>query len=254
MIARLIFLLCLCAQPALGMSAKSYIVTDMDGNVLAESYPDVQRPIASITKLMTTERNSALAPDELIMITAQDVHAGKMRSSPLRSGMLVPRSTLIELALVSSDNIAAIALGRSDSAQMYLPPNTRIVEASGLDAGNVSTARELSEIARTLYHSRLAGISVRPTVAFNKQTRRSTNPLLTKPGWDFFLSKTGFTNPAGGCLVVITKIAGQQVAVVILGARDTKQRWADLVELRKKLGDTDFYVPTKKLAWRKVRR
>lgn len=228
------------------ITAKSYIVTDMNGNIIKEQNSDVQRSIASITKLVTTERNSGLPQDELITILSEDVRAGRMRSSPLVAGMQVPRSALIQLALVSSDNIAAIALGRSDSPIRELPPNTKIVEASGLDAGNQSTARELADIARSMYNTNLAHESVQGTVHWAGRERRSTNPFIGQRGWEFFLSKTGYTNPAGGCLVVITMVQNRLVTIVLLGAKDTKRRWLDLIELRKELGDTEFYSPPAK--------
>ena len=240
------FLLLLALSPVLcsAMTAKSYIVVDNStGQVVASSNADEQRSIASITKLYTAERNAALAQDELITITAEDVRCGKMRSSPLRAGMQVSRAALMRLALVSSDNIAALALGRSDGPVVSRGPHTTIVEASGLDAGNRSTARELSEMARSLLGSNLALMSTQPNEMFNDHLRKSTNPFIDKPGWNFALSKTGFTNPAGGCLVVVTQIAGKLMTVVILGARDTHQRWRDLVEIRKQLGDSDFYEP-----------
>jgi D-alanyl-D-alanine carboxypeptidase len=190
----------------------------------------------------------------LITILDEDVKAGHMHSSPLKAGMQVQRGTLIELALISSDNIAAIALGRTEAPMPTLPPNTTIVEASGLNAGNRSTAREIATIARALYDTNLAATSVKQSVTYNARERHSTNPFIGKPGWTFFLSKTGFTNPAGGCLVVITQVRDQLLTIVILGAKDARQRWLDLVELRKELGDSDFYMPTTKVAKTKNKR
>jgi D-alanyl-D-alanine endopeptidase (penicillin-binding protein 7) len=238
----------LLAVPVLcsAMTAKSYIVMDMDGNVVTSLNPDSVRPIASITKIFTTNRNITLPQDELITILADDVHRGRMHSSPLRAGMAVSRETLMHLALVSSDNIAAIALGRSESPEMQLPANTTIVEASGLDAGNRSTARDLAIVARSLYETDLATITINSTATIGSITRHSTNPLLDKDGWNFYLSKTGFTNPAGGCLVVITKVHERVLTFVILGSAGVKQRWRDLIELRQELGDSDFFIPVQR--------
>ena len=225
------------------VTAKSYIVTDMSGNVIMEHAADDSRAIASITKLVTTENALHQATDEMITVTAEDIKNGRMRSSPLRAGVAYSRGTLVELALVSSDNVAAIALWRSSLAHV-IPPSTTIVEASGLNPENRSSARALAGYARSLYNTELAATSVKATTAVGKITRRSTNPLINKPGWQFFLSKTGFINESGGCLVVITMIKEQLRTIVILGAADTRQRWRDLATLRRELGDSDFSQPS----------
>lgn len=228
------------------MTARSYAVTDMSGNVIVSKDPDVSRPIASITKLITTSRNLGLPDDELITITEADVRNGRMRTTPLRVGQSYSRRVLIDLALVNSDNVAAIALGRTTPIPASVPKHTTYVEASGLDPDNRSTARELTEIARSLYSTELAVRSVQPYVSIGGTVRKNTNPLIGAPGWTFYLTKTGFINPSGGCLVVITKIKDQIVAVAILGSVDTRQRWRDLAEIREKLGDSGFMKPFSK--------
>jgi D-alanyl-D-alanine endopeptidase (penicillin-binding protein 7) len=152
---------------------------------------------------------------------------------------------LIELALVSSDNVAAIALGRMEDMTATTPPTIKVVEASGLNPENKATARGLAEYARKLYNTELAATSVKPFADAGSQApRKSTNPLINKRGWEFYLSKTGFINASGGCLVVITRIKDQLVTVVILGSKDTRQRWRDLAELRIEMGDKDFAALT----------
>jgi D-alanyl-D-alanine endopeptidase (penicillin-binding protein 7) len=237
--------LLLCSMHAqAAVSAKSYIVMDMSGTVMIEKNADEERSIASITKLITTERASAQAAEELITIEPGDVKEGRMRSSPLKIGVAYPRAMLIQLALVSSDNVAALALGRN-LPDGSAPPSIKVIESSGLDPENKSTARALANYARHLQNTDLAATSVLP-VTISGTPRHNTNPLLLKRGWEFFLSKTGFINQSGGCLVVITKIKDQLVAVVILGSRDTRQRWHDLAELRVRLGDTEFASPEKR--------
>lgn len=233
-------LLVLVAVNANALTAQSFIATDIQGNVLLEQNADDLRSIASITKLFVAEQAIKLDPNEQIVITKEDVKAGRMRSTPLRVGTAYTRSQLTELALVPSDNVAAIALGRST------PPETlhaTLVESSGLNSDNQSTARELASAARELYQTEIGVVSTRSTTEIGK--RHSTNPFLTKAGWNFFLSKTGFINKSGGCLVVVLEIKSQIVTIAILGSSGTKQRWQDLIEIRRMLGDTDFYVPIK---------
>lgn len=173
-----------------------------------------------------------------------------MRSTPLKVGGSYSRKDLTELALVSSDNVAALTLGRTLPDEVY--EHATIVESSGLDPRNKSTARQLALAAKELYQTEVAAVSTRPTTDVG--ARHSTNPLLTKAGWDFFLSKTGFIKDSGGCLVVIVNVKGKPVTIVVLGATSTKQRWLDLIELRQLLGDSDFYVPIKAKAVRQAKR
>jgi D-alanyl-D-alanine endopeptidase (penicillin-binding protein 7) len=221
----------------------------MNGKVLLERNADDVRPIASISKLVVAAHSAQLDPTELITITKGDVKAGHMKSTPLQIGHAYTRHQLEELALIPSDNVAAIALGRSvpDNVSLY----ATIVEPSGLNPLNTSSARQLAEMAKALYQTDIAELSTHPKAEIGD--RRSTNPLLTKEGWLFYLSKTGFINSSGGCLVVITEINNEVVTVVILGARNTHERWQDLIEIRRSLGDTGFYVPIKVKAVTKTR-
>jgi D-alanyl-D-alanine endopeptidase (penicillin-binding protein 7) len=248
-VKKLVVLIALCLVPLFGsaITAKSYIVTEMDGSVLLEKNPDEVRSIASITKLITTRSAAAYDQAELIEILPEDLKEGRMRSTPLRVGSSYTRGQLTELALVSSDNVAAIALGRTALPPFTLPPSTSIVEASGLDPKNTSSARDLAELARTLVDTDIARSSVHPMVTIGNQARRSTNPFLTKAGWVFHLSKTGFINEAGGCMVVIFETGGRLVTAVILGSSGVPARWRDLIELRRLLSkDETFEVPSRK--------
>lgn len=237
---RLLVLLALCwAGSSYAMTADAYLVEDLNGTVLMEKNADEVRSIASITKLFIAQASEKMDQNEQITITHEDLKAGHMRSTPLRVGQSYSRKDLTELALVSSDNVAAIALGRS------VPYNTTqlaiLVEASGLNPANRSTARQLADLAKELYNTELAATSTHKFAEIGN--RHSTNPLLEHDGWTFYLSKTGFINEAGGCLVTITEMQGRIVIAVVLGAANTRERWNDLIELRRHLGDTDFYVP-----------
>lgn len=246
--------LSLVLNPVSAMSAKSYIVTEMDGTVLLEQNADQVRSIASITKLFTVRTASTDDQTELIEIQKSDMVLGRMRSTPLRVGQSYTRAQLIELALISSDNVAAMALGRVDPAVSPLPMGTEIVEASGLDSQNRSTARSIAELARELVSLELARTSVQPSVTIGKAQRRSTNPLITKPGWVFHLSKTGFINASGGCLVVVFEAGGRLLTAVILGSRDVPERWRDLYELRRQLDSDQFAQPGKPIKVKRYKR
>ena len=229
------------------VTAKAYIVTDMNGHVLLEKNADVIRSMASITKLITAQSSAGSDQNELIVITSADVAAGRMRSSPLRVGESYTREQLTNLSLVSSDNVAAIALGRTLALPPgELPQGMKWVEGSGLDPANVATARELAEIARKLVDTDISRASVLATYSINDQIRRSTNPLIGKAGWSFDLSKTGFINQAGGCVVsIFSDSTGRKLVVVVLGSRTVSERWRDLYALRKELDpDSVFASPS----------
>lgn len=227
------------------ISARSYVVTDMMGNVLDEHNAEEVLPIASITKLVTATKAANYNPEDILVVTREDIVGthGNYRRGRWRPGMYVTRDQLLNLALVTSDNVAANTLGRTSLIMPELPPNTQIVESSGAMAANTSTAVDVAEIARNLYHTDVAERSVLPGMQWGKHSLPSTNPLIGKPGWVFHLSKTGYTRAAGGCLVVITEWAGQLVTVVILGSDNVRSRWLDLWELRRKWDDSEYYKP-----------
>lgn len=228
----LILLLSLSLQ-AKAISAGSFLVLDSKGNVIVEQQADLARPIGSITKLIVLA--SLEQETNTIRITKEDLKLGRMKSTPLRVGKDYTHAQLVELALVPSDNVAAIALGRSIQ-NFPAPTNTNIVEPSGLSSSNTSTARDIAFLAMSLSGTHLAEVSIRPFSEIGK--RHSTNPLLNKPGWEFLLSKTGFINSSGGCLVVLTRIREEVYTFVILGSKNTKERWKDLIELRKLVDST----------------
>ena len=249
--AALIFL----SSHATALTAQSYIVTEMDGKVLLEKNADQVRPIASITKIFTARDSLTRDQNELIEILPEDMKTGRMRSTPLHAHEKYTRGQLMNLALISSDNVAALALGRVGGPAQDLPPNTTVVEASGLNKDDRSSARELAAVARALMLTELSKITTTPTVTVNGKERHSTNPLLTRAGWAFSFSKTGFTDPAGGCLVVVFEAGNRLLTAVILGARDVPARWRDLVELRRLVDPTGVFAdpPVKLVTKRKHR-
>lgn len=235
--------LTLIVSTANALSARSYIVLDEHQTVLLEQNADQHHSIASITKLFTARTALKSDPDELIEIVPSDRQLGRSRSTPLKVGHQYKRSQLIELALISSDNVAASALARIDPIVSPLPPETTIVEGTGLDSGNISTARSLGLFAQTVLESQLARTSVLPMTVIDHQARSSTNPLIGKFGWIFHLSKTGFTNAAGGCLVVVFESGQRLLTVVVLGSRDVPGRWRDLYEIRRLVDSSEFSAP-----------
>lgn len=225
--------------PVPTFSAKSYLVADSAGTVLKEHDGDAIRPIASITKLMISMLAAEQDLNEELTVPRQR----RVQSSiPLKTATL-SRRELLTLALVRSDNFAAQILcsnlpncvdSMNNKAQELGMTNTHFNEPTGLDVGNVSTAHDLLKlmlVAST--NSTVAEISSMAKAEIETNGKsikvKNTNPLTSK--FDITLSKTGFTNPAGGCLVmIINSVAGQRI-MILLGSRNAKTRIPDMEKL-----------------------
>lgn len=242
---------------AVSLGSKHAIVVDEDsGAVLLEKHATDIVPIASLTKLMTAMVVLDASPDmqEQIVITDDDVDILKHSSSRVPVGASFPRATLLELALMSSDNRAAHALARTypggmeaflvavrtKAAELSMR-RTNIEEPTGLSPHNTSTALDLAKLA--LAASRYPEISRITTVAndtidVNGQATqyRNTNHLVADHNWNILLSKTGFTREAGRCIVMRIQTAGRNAIMVLLNARETVNRTADAMRVHRMLG------------------
>jgi D-alanyl-D-alanine endopeptidase (penicillin-binding protein 7) len=237
---------------AVSLGSRHAIVVDEDsGAVLLEKNATDIVPIASLTKLMTAMvvLDARLDMQEQIVITDDDVDYLKHSSSRVPVGASFPRGTLLELALMSSDNRAAFALARTypggmgefmnavrmKSATLGLR-RTNIEEPTGLSPHNTSTALDLSRIvlAAAKYEdiSRIT-TSAGDTIDVNGQATqyRNTNHLVRDHKWNILLSKTGFTREAGRCIVMRIQTAGRNAIVVLLNAKETVVRTADAMRV-----------------------
>ena len=209
-------------------------------------------PIASITKLMTAlvvvDANQAL--NEVIEITSDDIDTEKNTHSRLSVGTKLIRSELLQLALMSSENRAANALGRNypgglpgfvqamnAKAQLLGMHDTRYVEPTGLSSRNVSSPTDLVRLMQTaalrpLIRQYTTSTEMTVTVNNRVQQFRNTNALVKNPSWDITVSKTGFINEAGRCLIMLASIEGRDLAIVLLDSAGTMTRTADAVRIR----------------------
>ena len=214
------------------------VVNDDSGAVLLEKNAGTVVPIASLTKLMTAMviLDSKPNMEEAISIQTEDIDTLKHSASRVPVGATLPRKEVLQLALMSSDNRAAASLARTfpgghpafvkavaKKIQALGMSNTTIKEPTGLNPENTSTAADLAKMA--LAASKYKEISNITTdsgeeialkgrnVAF-----RNTNRLVGKSGWDIQLSKTGFINEAGHCLIMRIKQAGKNATLVLLNA------------------------------------
>lgn len=241
------------AQPF--ASRHALVVEEGSGKVLLSKNANVEVPIASLTKLMTAMVVLDSNPDLDEEITIEDPSVlAKMRSrTRLTDGSMLPRRTLLELALLSSDNHAAVSLAyafpggidgfvaaAAAKAKELGMTRTVIVEPTGLSKGNRSTAEDLAKMAAaaaTYPEIERITTSTGQTVDVDGRDLeyRNTNHLVGQDGWDILLSKTGFTKLAGRCLIMRFNAGVKTIIVVLLNATDVVSRTIDAQNVRRYL-------------------
>lgn len=229
-------------------------VQDLESaDVLYDKNSDEVRPIASISKLMTAlvVAEAGLPLNEPMQITDADVDRVRYSRSRLSVGTELSRADMLHLALMSSENRAAHALGRyypggmpafvramNDKARALGMRSTRFVEPTGLSSENVSTPRDLVKLLRAaskhpLIHRYTTDDKYEVSIARGRQLLyNNTNRLVSNSDWDIKISKTGFINEAGECLVMLTRIDNRDVAIVLLNASGRYSRIGDAVRIR----------------------
>ena len=243
-----IFISTLVSARVPNVSAKSYIVMEMNGSIILEHNSKIRRPIASITKLLVAEQiePEILGPSQ-VKIESIDLAS---KRSKLKINSSVTQNDLLQLALIPSNNQAIYALTRvHDSEKIISAVNNTamarglssisIEEPSGLSKNNQASAEDLAKFVSYVQNTAIAKISIEPFTSYGHF--HSTNPLLGKSGWNFSLSKTGFTDPAGGCMVTIVEFGGRQVIVVILASNSATSRWKDLIKIRSQVASLDSF-------------
>lgn len=237
------------------LNLKSSVALVIDQNtseVLFRKNDKAVLPIASLTKLMTglVISGAHLPMDEMIEITQDDVDTEKGSSSRLRVGTILSRGELLHLALMSSENRAANALGRSfpGGASVFVALmntkarslgmlSTAYVEPTGLSSKNQSSAHDLAKLVDVASgDSLLREFSTSPgyQVAVGKRMLQynNTNRLVKNPSWDIGLQKTGYISEAGRCLVMQTKVAGRNLIMIFLDSAGKLSRLGDAERVR----------------------
>ena len=240
-------------NPLALQSNVAFIVDQTSSEVLFEKNSDVSLPIASITKLMTSlvvvEAN--LDMNEIIEITTEDLDKEKGTSSRLKMGAKLSRADMLHIALMSSENRAASALGRNypgglsafvaamnAKARSLGMTDTHYVDSSGLSSQNVASARDLVKLINAAYqHPVIREYSTDSKYVVRPSGRpleySTTNSLVANPGWDIGLQKTGYIAEAGRCLVMRAMIEGRAVVMVFLDSKGKYSRLADAGRIRK---------------------
>ena len=236
-------------------SRYALVVEESSGKVLLSKNADVEVPIASLTKLMTAMVVLDAKPDmdEAIIIEDPSVLTKAHSKTRLTDGGMLPRRTVLELALMSSDNHAAVSLAYAypGGLDAFLEAvaaklddlgmtHTKIEEPTGLSKTNRSTAEDLAKMAAAAAtYPEIAHITTSSGKTVDVDGRsieyHNTNHLVGQVGWDILLSKTGFTTPAGRCLIMRLNAGGQTIIVVLLNATNSPSRTTDALNVRRYL-------------------
>lgn len=238
----------------LDLNSNAALVLDHTTNeVLFEKNAEIALPIASITKLMTSlvvvEANQDL--DEILTVTEDDVDREKFSHSRLRVGSQLSRANMLHIALMSSENRAASALGRhypgginafvtamNAKAHELGMTNSRFSDSTGLSSANVSSARDLAKLVMAGYqHPLIRQYSTDSRYAVDPGGRllqyRNSNGLIENPDWEIGLQKTGYISEAGRCLVMQVHVSGRPVVMIFLDSKSKQSRLADAGRIRK---------------------
>ena len=242
---------------ASGITAKSFLVTDNYGEVILEKNADHIQPIASITKLMTAMVVLDAEQDLNEQLSINNRLRGKYHTQLPRSVNRLSRHTLLELALVKSDNLAAYTLcehypggvneciramnAKAVSMQLV---NTQFADPTGLDPENISSARELVQLVLLAQHyTQITDASSKTQVSIKVKKRwwqfGNTNPLVRKSD-NIRVSKTGFINSSGGCLVMLVNTEVGERVIVVLNSKNTRTRFPEAERIAVTVSHSDI--------------
>ncbi len=238
----------------LALQSSAVLVQDQaTGAILFEKNAGSVLPIASITKLMTAMVALDAKPDlnETLAIGEEDVDVLKGTRSRLRVGTQLAREEMLRLALMSSENRAASALSRhypggreafvaamNQKAQALGLADTRFQDATGLTAANVSSPRDLAKLVNAAHQYPLirefsTASDGEFSIAGRPQHFHNTNTLVRSPTWEIGLSKTGYINEAGKCLVMQAWLNNKPIIIVLLDSWGKMTRIGDANRIKR---------------------
>lgn len=236
------------------LRSAAVIVQDQNTDeFLLSKKPEAVMPIASITKLMTgmVILDSGINMGDLITIEESDKDRLRYSRSHLYVGTRLSRMQALLLALMASENRAAHALARTypggknefiramnRKAESLGLSETRFEDASGLSEGNVSSAQDLCSLVNAAYrYPLIRDFTTRKEIVLENGRKRlrfvNTNSLVRRNGWDIGLSKTGYIQESGRCLVMQTLLKERPVVIVLLNASGNSSRINDVLRIRR---------------------
>jgi D-alanyl-D-alanine endopeptidase (penicillin-binding protein 7) len=228
------------------------IIDESDSSVLYSRHSDVPMPIASITKLMTAlvVLDAKQPLDEPIEITDADRDRPKGGISRLAVGSVLTRGDLMHLALMSSENRAAHALGNNypggmtamvaamnaKAAELGMA-SSHFVDPTGLSSQNVASPSDLTKLVIAASHDpRIREYSTDRRYAVKIRRHmvefHNTDNLVANPAWNIIVQKTGYIAEAGKCLVMAAVIEGRSVVIVLLDSFGKHTRVADAKRIK----------------------
>jgi D-alanyl-D-alanine endopeptidase (penicillin-binding protein 7) len=219
----------------------------MTGECLIQKQAEAIMPIASITKLMTAMvvLDAKMDLEESITIASEDVDIFRHSHSRLPVNTRFTRGDALLLALMASENRAAHALGRTypgglgafvaamnAKARSLGLVETHFIDPTGIHCGNVSSAKDLARMVDAAYQYSIIReytTCKEATIRSGRRTMhfRNTNHLIGNPRWQIGLSKTGFIDEAGRCLVMQSQLAKRPVLIVLLDSQGKMTRYGD---------------------------
>ena len=242
-------------------SSKVLVINQLTGETIYAKNTSQSTPIASVTKLMTAMvmLDAHLPMDDLLYIADEDVDYLKGTHSRLSVGTSLTRGEMLQLALMASENRAAAALARNypggintfivamnKKAELLGMKSTHFLDATGLNSNNVSTAEDLVKMVNEAYHypeirqvTTTASQEITLYGRSNPLNFVNTNALVRGGNWIIGLSKTGFINEAGRCLVMQAEISGQPMIIVLLDSGGKLSRIGDANRIRKWIEHND---------------
>jgi serine-type D-Ala-D-Ala endopeptidase (penicillin-binding protein 7) len=263
------------STPAPKLRSAAAIVQDQrTGELLLSKQAEAAMPIASITKLMTAMvvLDAGLSMEEVITIEEADKDVLRHSSSHLMVGTRLIRREALLLALMASENRAAHALGRTypggvralvsamnAKARSLGLNDTRFDDPTGLSDNNVSSALDLCKLVDTAcrYPEICAFTTTKETTLRHSRGHthfQNTNPLVRNPRWQIGLSKTGYIEEGGRCLVMQTELARRPVLIVLLNSNGKNTRIGDANRIKKWLEKPESSNKSRKSTKRKSSR
>jgi D-alanyl-D-alanine endopeptidase (penicillin-binding protein 7) len=229
------------------------VLDEGSSRVLLSRQAETAAPIASITKLMTAivviEGHQPL--DETVQITEEDREHGRGAYSRLAIGTKLTRGDLLHLALMSSENRAAHALGRTypgGVTAFVAAMNARaaalgmsgahFVDPTGLSSDNMASPSDLSKLVIAASHEpTIQQFSTDETHSIRVGRRtvefHNTDQLVRSPAWNIIVQKTGYIEEAGRCLVIKALIRGRAIVIVLLDSFGRYTRVADAQRIKR---------------------
>lgn len=234
-------------------SSVAYVFEKDSRQVLFSKNSGVVLPIASITKLMTAVvvLDGGQPMREMLTITRADIDRLRGSSSRLAIGTKLSRAEMLQIALMSSANRAANALGRhypgglqafvsamNAKARMFGMTDTQFADPTGLSGANVSSAKDIARLAGMAHDYPLireysTADGLRVDTGYKRLSFHNSNRLISNDSWTIELQKTGYIAEAGRCLVMVARIEGRNLVMVLLDSNGNTSRFADAQRIRR---------------------